>query len=411
MRRAGAPLIALPSVAAEKGPSRGVAITRLALTDFRGFARAVIDCDARPVVLTGPNGAGKTNILEALSLLAPGSGLRGARLGDLRRRDAPEGARWAVAAQIHGPAGPVSVGTGEGETAAGEPRRVLRIDGKPARGQSALAALLGVVWLTPAQDRLFLDGASARRRFFDRLVYGFDPGHARRVAAYERALRERARLLRDGAGDDAWLGALEGAMAEHGVAVAAARRDTLRMLDRALAESDGAAPGGGAFPAAALALEGAVEGWLDEMPAVEAEARLAAALRESRRIDAEAGGARTGPHRSDVLVAHRAKGMPAAQCSTGEQKALVIAIVLAAARCRVERLGAAPVLLLDEVAAHLDRRHREALFDAIEATGAQAWMTGTDRATFAALGSRARHVGVRAGRVLAEAEGDDDHAR
>ncbi len=410
MRRAGAPLTALSSVATEPGPSRGVAITRLALTDFRGFARAVIDCDARPVVLTGPNGAGKTNIIEALSLLAPGSGLRSARLGDLRRRDAPEDARWAVAARLDGPAGPVSVGTGEGETAAGDARRIVRIDGKPARGQAGLAELLGVVWLTPAQDRLFLDGASARRRFFDRLVYGFDPGHARRIAAYERALRERSRLLRDGSGDDAWLGALEGAMAEHGVAVAAARRDTLRMLARTLVEGDGTV-GGDAFPAADLALDGAVEGWLDEMPAVEAEARLVRALRDSRRIDAEAGGARVGPHRSDLLVDHRAKAMPAGQCSTGEQKALVIAIVLAAARCRVERLGAAPVLLLDEVAAHLDRPHREALFDAIEATGAQAWLTGTDRATFAALGGRARHIGVRAGRVLAEAGGDDGHAR
>ena len=204
MRREGAPLTALPSIDSEQVPSRGVAVTRLALTDFRGFARVVIDCDPRSVVLTGPNGAGKTNILEALSLLAPGSGLRAARLGDLRRRGAPEDARWAVAARLEGPAGPVAIGTGEGETAAGDARRIVRIDGKPARGQAGLAEVLGVFWLTPAQDRLFVDGASARRRFFDRLVYGFDPGHARRIAAYERAPRDRPPPLRAGPGRAGW---------------------------------------------------------------------------------------------------------------------------------------------------------------------------------------------------------------
>ncbi len=390
----------MPSVAADPGPVRRVAITRLALTDFRGFARATLVCDARSVALSGPNGAGKTNVLEALSLLSPGNGLRRARLGDLRRRDAPEGARWAVAARIMTPAGPVEIGTGEGETPAGDARRLVRIDGRPARGQAELAERLGVLWLTPAQDRLFADGAQGRRRFLDRLVYGFDPGHARRVAAYERALRERARILRDRVGDAAWLAALEGAMAEHGVAVAAARRATVRALEDAMAAARGP------FPAATLALEGAVEGWLDRMPAVEAEARFAAALADARAVDAEAGGARFGPHRSDLVVGHREKAVPAAQCSTGEQKALVIAIVLAAARTRAAHLGAPPVLLLDEVAAHLDRRHRAALFEAVEATGAQAWMTGADREIFAELGDRVRHIGVRAGRILAEAGGD-----
>ena len=384
------PLTTVQPVASDEAAARSVAVSRLTLTDFRCFARVELATDARPVVLTGPNGAGKTNLLEALSLLTPGAGLRGARLGDLRRRGAASGARWAVAARVEGLRGAVAVGTG---AARAEGRRVVRIDGRPVRGQAALAEAVSALWLTPAMDRLFVDGAAVRRHFFDRLVLGFDPGHAERLAAYERALRARARLLRDGGGDGAWLAALESAMAGNGVAVAAARRAALRRLEPALVA------GVGPFPGAEVALEGAVEADLAAMPAVDAEARLAESLAASRAHDAHAGGAAHGPHRSDLRVRHRANGMPAAQCSTGEQKALLIAIVLAAARAQAAERGATPLLLLDEVAAHLDEDHRGALFEAVARIGAQAWLTGTDRGVFAALGGRAQYFALRGGRV------------
>ncbi|MFQ5783692.1 MAG: DNA replication/repair protein RecF [Alphaproteobacteria bacterium] len=375
------------------------------LTDFRSFSGIVVEPDARPVVLSGPNGAGKTNILEALSLLSPGPGLRRARLGELLRRDAAPDAGWAVAVTVETPQGVFDIGTGQAPGAS-DSRRVVRIDGRPARGQAALAEAFGVLWLTPAHDRLFVDGAGARRRFLDRLVYGFDPGHARRIAAYERALRERARLLREGPADAVWLDSLEGTMAACGVAVAAGRRATVRDLATVLAR------GVGPFPGAEVTLDGAVEDWLDAGPAVEAEARFAAALSDARRHDAEAGGARIGPHRSDLAVRHRTKAMPAAQCSTGEQKALLIAMVLAAARLQARRRGAPPLLLLDEVAAHLDEDHRRALFDAIAMIGAQAWLSGTDRALFAAFGDRARFYEVRDSTVMArDHRGDFDAVR
>ena len=374
-------------LAVEPGPARTIAVSRLSLTEFRCFARAALAPDARPVVLTGPNGAGKTNVLEALSLLTPGAGLRGARLGELARRRAGPAARWAVAASVETTHGMVEIGTGQAKTSA-ERRRVVNIDGRPARGQAALADAVCALWLTPPMDQLFLDGTAPRRRFLDRLVFGFDAGHAVRLAAYRRALRERARLLRAATADSAWLKALEGAMAANGVAVAAARRATVSRLGRVL--GDGVGP----FPGAEVALDGSIESWLDEMPAVDAETRFADALAASRRRDAEAGGATHGPHRTDFAVRHGPLSAPAAQCSTGEQKALLIAIVLAAARLRAIERGAAPLLLLDEVAAHLDPEHREALFDAICASGAQAWMTGTDRAIFGALGDRAQFFAV-----------------
>ncbi len=346
------------------------------------------------MVLTGPNGAGKTSVLEALSLLAPGAGLCGARLADLNRRGAGPAARWAVAARVDTMRGPVDVGTGLGESD-GAPRRVVRIDGRPARGTAALAEVVPALWLTPSMDRLFLDPASGRRRFLDRLVFGFDPQHADRLAAYERALRERSRLLRAGSGEKAWLDALEGTMTASGVAVAAARRSAIRRLDGALVDGDGP------FPAAGVRLEGDVESWLDTLPAVDCEARLGEALAASRRHDAALGRAAHGPHRTDLAVRERSGGVAAAHCSTGEQKALLIAIVLAAARLQAAQRGAAPLVLLDEVAAHLDKRRRAALFDAVCDLGAQAWMTGTDRALFAPLGDRAQRFAVGDGAVTA----------
>jgi DNA replication and repair protein RecF len=346
-------------------------------------------------VLTGPNGAGKTNLLEAVSLLSPGRGLRRARLAEIDRR-APAGdtlGAWAVAAEVDGFAGRLLIGTGrEGE---GE-RRTIKIDGKKQRGASSLAGHVAMVWLTPQMDRLFAEGAGARRRFLDRLVWGFDPDHAGRVAAYDHALRERARLLRDGPADPAWLAALEDTMARHGVAIAAARADTVGRLASTLAESTGP------FPRARLALAGAVEAWLAAGPALSAEDRLREGLAAARRQDADTGGAAVGPHRSDLAVRHADTGMEAALSSTGEQKALLIAILLASARLQAEMRGAAPVMLLDEVAAHLDAVRRRALFAELVALGAQAWLTGTDATLFAELGDTTQFFSVRDAQIRRE---------
>ncbi|MBV9825639.1 MAG: DNA replication/repair protein RecF [Alphaproteobacteria bacterium] len=384
---AAAPIGRDPGAAAGRG-STIVGVTRLVLTDFRNYAAMRLDLGSQPVVLTGPNGAGKTNLLEAMSFLSPGRGLRNARLSDIDRREEGGAAvsGWAVAATVATRRGPVRIGTGR-DGAAGE-RRAVRIDGEPARGQAALGERIGVLWLTPQMDRLFIEGPAARRRLLDRLVLGLDPAHATRVARYEQAMRERARLLRDGSVDRAWFGALEEIMAGEGVAVAAARRDAVERLDAVCAAAEGA------FPRARLAVCGVVESWLDEMPALAAEERLHAALAEHRVRDTQSGGAGIGPHRSDLLVTHAEKGIPAESASTGEQKALLIAILLAQAQLQRSLRGEPPVLLLDEVAAHLDANRRTALFEIVAGLESQAWITGTDIGVFAPLCGTARFLSV-----------------
>jgi len=366
-------------------PRRSPAITRLQLQNFRSYARADLQVDGRIVVLTGPNGAGKTNLLEAISFLAPGRGLRRAALGEVQRVNGaapgadPGGASWAVAATIETGAGPVTVGTGLERQDQSE-RRALRIDGAPQRGQAALSELLTVAWLTPPMDRLFIEGAAGRRRFFDRLVQGHDPQHAGRLGGYEHAMRERARLLRDGRAEAAWLDALEDTMARQAVAIAAARRALRDQLAAAVER------GIGPFPAADLALEGELETALDDAPALAVEEGFRATLAAQRALDGETGTTMRGVHRSDLAVRHRAKDAPAARCSTGEQKALLIALQLANARLLHATTGAAPVLLLDEIAAHLDETRRAALFDELRALSGQAWLTGTDPILFRPLG-------------------------
>jgi DNA replication and repair protein RecF len=358
-----------------------------------------------PVVLTGPNGAGKTSVLEALSFLAPGRGLRRARLDDLarwrtgarRRGDESSAPFWSVAARMRVPDGIVELATGRDAAATGE-RRVVKIDGQMARSQTALAGVLGVMWLTPDMDRLFIEAAATRRRFLDRLVFGFDPAHAERVGAYERAMRERSRLLRQGSADALWLAALEDAMARHGVATAAGRRDVAEALTAAGSE------GVGPFPGAILEIDGTVERWLDDEPALAVEHRLRRQLEASRRIDAETGGAAEGPHKSDLLVRHGVTGRMAGTCSTGEQKALLIAIVLAGARAQAAAERALPLVLLDEVAAHLDSRHRAALFDLVTAMDVQAWYTGTEQSVFQPLSGRAQFLTVENAIVTPAAE-------
>jgi DNA replication and repair protein RecF len=368
-------------------------ISSVALTDFRGYVRAELVADGRTVFLHGPNGAGKTNLLEALSFLTPGRGLRAAAVSEVGRREPgePQGRAWAVSVLVQGPGGGVRIGTGIESAAA--PRRIVRIDGEPA-APGRLGEHVRPIWLTPQQDRLFLDGAGDRRRFFDRLTFASEPGHAEAASAYEKAMRERLRLLTDGPADPAWLAALEAQMAAWGARMAAARARTLGAL-RLEIEARGERP----FPQADLELSGewetlAVQG-LDEAAI---EARLAPALHRSRERDGPAGRSLTGPHRGDLMVRHRQKDRPAGECSTGEQKALILNLVLAqAARLSRAESQPNPILLLDEVAAHLDPFRRGALFDEITALGLQAFLTGTDEALFLDLKGRALGVKVDAG--------------
>jgi DNA replication and repair protein RecF len=375
-----------------------LAVRQLRLTDFRNYRQLRLDCGVEPVVLVGPNGAGKTNLLEALSFLAPGRGLRRARLDEVTRR--PDATAWAVAATLDTPEGRLAVGTGleparsDGSLA----RRVVRIDGRPVASQTALGQYIAAVWLTPQLDRLFLDGPGERRRFLDRLVTALHPEHAGDVAAYENALRQRGRLLADrsqgGNRDPHWLTALEDTMARHGVALAANRADTVQRLDAA------ARLGVGPFPRASLAMAGGVDGWIATMAALDAEDRLRAELAASRLRDGESGTTSTGPHRSDLAVRHLDLDMPAAEGSTGQQKALLVSIALAHARLVTLSRGRPPLLLLDEIAAHLDAERRAALFEEVVALGVQSWMTGTDAELFKPLADRAQILRVADGAVV-----------
>jgi DNA replication and repair protein RecF len=371
-------------------------LRRLSLTDFRSYERAELGLDGRPVYLFGANGAGKTNLLEAISLLSPGRGLRGAAIAEIGRRlpGEAQGRAWAVSAGVEGDEGIQTVGTGV--EAPGAARRLVRIEGEtvpPGR----LSDVLRLVWLTPREDRLFLEAAADRRRFFDRLVFAADPAHAARVGAYERTLRERMRLLTgDEVPDPVWLTALEAQIGEAGAAMALGRARAAQALQ---AEIDGRAER--PFPQADITLTGAFEQMAASgLAEAEIAARLAAALAASRDRDAGAGRALTGPHRGDLAVVHRQKDRPAAECSTGEQKALILNLVLAqAARLSRANLSPNPVVLLDEVAAHLDQLRRAALFDEIEALGLQAFLTGTDEALFDDLKGRAQGVRVDAGKL------------
>jgi len=334
---------------------------RLAL--FRSHRALRLGFDGRPVAIWGPNGAGKTNILEAVSLLSPGRGLRGAGAEEIGRQ--PDAAGWKVAAVLSGH---------EVETWGDGTGRLVRIDGKPA-AQSALARVARVVWLVPAMDRLWIEAPEGRRRFLDRIALSFLPDHAEAALTYERAMRERNRMLRDGVTDPGWFGAVEARMAEAGARVTQARVAAVARLQAAQVE--------GAFPVATLSLD-AGEGAND----------LGAALATGRRRDMVAGRTLAGPHRADLRAVWAAKGMDAALCSTGEQKALLIALVLANARALAAETGAPPLLLLDEVAAHLDPGRRVALYDAICDMGCQAFMTGTEPGLFDSLGARAQSIAV-----------------
>lgn len=348
----------------------GLSVRELRLSHFRSHRSARLELDGRPVALFGPNGAGKTNVLEALSLLSPGRGLRRSAADQIARR--PEGLGWKVFALVESLGRPRELETWAEPGGA----RQVRIDGKAAP-QVALGRTLRVVWLTPAMDRLWTEGADGRRRFLDRIAMSFEPGHAEAVLDYEKAMRERNRLLRDQVADGRWYDALEAQMAAAGAAIRANREAAVARL---MAAQEGTET---AFPAAELGLVEPEDG------------ELGAALAASRGADLKAGRTLVGPHRADLAAVYAAKGVAAELCSTGEQKALLLSLVLANARALAADIGAPPVLLLDEVAAHLDADRRAALFDEVCALGAQAWMTGTGAELFAALGDRAEYFELR----------------
>ena len=353
-----------------------LALNELTLLHFRSHKRGRLELDGRPVAIYGANGAGKTNILEAISLLSPGRGLRRASADEMARQ--PEALGWKITCVLRRLHQVYEVET----TALPEASRQVRIDGKSAT-QTALGRIARILWLVPAMDRLWIEGADGRRRFLDRMTLSFEPNHGEATLTYEKAMRERNRLLKDQVRDPAWYGAVEGQMAKAGAAIVQNRADA---LIRVAAAQEGAKT---AFPVAALTISGPEDG-----PTPTTQSDLADAFADNRQRDLYAGRTLIGPHRADLGAIYVAKDIAAKQCSTGEQKALLISLILANARAIADDFGAPPLLLLDEVAAHLDADRRAALYDEICALGAQAWMTGTGSELFADLGGRAQNIEV-----------------
>lgn len=363
-------------------------ISRLRLSHFRNYASAALDLDGRHLVLVGPNGAGKTNLLEAVSLLAPGRGLRGAAFEDVAAQGSD--GQWAVASTIETPEGPVDIGTGSGNDGG----RRVRINGANARTIEEMSAYLRVLWLTPSMDGLFTGPGSDRRRFLDRLVTTLIPGHSAAVSDYEKAMRQRNRLVEENA-DPIWIDAVEAQMAAAAAAVHFSRADSLDDLQAVILSGVDEAN----FPAARVALTPLFEDRHVPQSSAALEAELRDLWQRERHRDRAAGRTLTGPHRIDLEVRHAQKDMPAALGSTGEQKALLIGLILAQARLVKRSTGIAPFLLLDEVAAHLDPNRRAALFEALDALGTQCFMTGTDPMLFEALADGAQQVLVKDGRL------------
>jgi DNA replication and repair protein RecF len=379
--------------------SSAARISRLTLTNFRSYHAASLVIDSNLVVLVGPNGAGKTNLLEAISFFAPGRGLKRAVLEEVAfsEADGDSTGSWAVAAEVEGALGLATLGTGieapRGEDSLG---RQCRIDREPVASATAFADHVRLTWLIPAMDGLFVGPASERRRFLDRLVLAVDAQHGSRVNALERALRSRNRLLENAEPDRHWLDAAEHETAELAVAVAAARAETVQRLAGALAARRDP---NAAFPSAEIGLDGWMEALVLNHPATEVEDRYRALLRDNRARDAAAGRTLDGPHLTDLTVIYEPKGIPARDASTGEQKALLIGLVLAHTQLIAEMTGFAPVLLLDEVVAHLDPKRRYALFDALDRLRAQSWMTGADPAAFSDVEPRSEVFAVEPGKV------------
>ncbi|HUO54782.1 MAG TPA: DNA replication/repair protein RecF [Rhodoblastus sp.] len=381
---------------ASESALRAPKIRRVALADFRSYPALDLRLSARIAALAGDNGAGKTNLLEAISLFTPGRGLRRAEMTDLARERG--GGGFAVSLELEGEAGgPLQLGTGAEPGEAGLQKK-FRVDREPVASSRAFADHVRIVWLTPAMDGLFSGAAGERRRFLDRLVLAVDSEHGARVSALERALRNRNRLLEERRGEKIWLDAAEREIAELAIAVAAARRETVERLAGLIAAGrDADSP----FPWAEIALEGEIDALVAERPALEAEDLYRALLRDNRARDAAAGRALTGPQASDLIVRHGPKQCEARRASTGEQKALLVGLVLAHARLVAAMSGIAPLVLLDEIAAHFDPSRRRALFDALAALGGQIWLTGADASLFDDLRGRADIFAVASGRISA----------
>jgi DNA replication and repair protein RecF len=372
---------------------------KLNLTHFRSYDALRLDLGgAKTVVLTGPNGAGKTNILEAISLLVPGKGLRAGDLLDMKSRKAAPEDLWAVSAEVETASGEqLRIGTGLDRDFK---RRLVRIQGRDAKTQNELSAIVSCVWLTPQMDRLFLEGASGRRKFFDRLAFAPDPEHATRLNRYDKNLRERLKVLQGEMGaDPRWLDNLETQLAADAVSIAAVRRQLLDSLSRYTAKLYA---GKTLFPIPGISITGWTENEMISRPAVQVEEELKLRFRDARRVDMMAGKSREGVHRSDFEVVHAGRNMPAAQCSTGEQKGLLVSIVLAHALMMQGEQGHIPILLLDEVAAHLDDARRDELFRYLATLNGQVFLTGTEASVFDALKSEALFCAVENGRVTTE---------
>ncbi|MBC8716324.1 DNA replication/repair protein RecF [Ochrobactrum sp. Marseille-Q0166] len=368
-----------------------VSVRRLKLSDFRNYSELTLPLGPGHVVLTGENGSGKTNLIEALSFLSPGRGLRRASYDDVARTNGNDGfaIHAALDCMIYGD---IEIGTGT--AGGGEGGRKVRINGIAASGDELLD-YVRILWVVPSMDGLFTGGASDRRRFLDRMVLAIDTGHGKRVLDYEKAMRSRNRLLSDGNSDNQWLDAIESQMAELGIAIAAARSEAMRLIAAMIERL----PAEGPFPKADCFLEGALEQRIGLEAALDLEEDFRRIMRDGRARDRAAGRTLEGPHRTDLIVQHRPKSMPAALCSTGEQKALLIGLILAHARLTGELSGMAPILLLDEIAAHLDTGRRAALFGILDDLGGQAFMTGTDRSLFEALEGDAQFFNVASGEL------------
>jgi len=379
-----------------------LSVNCLTLTNFRSYEQQRIKVDGRPVLLTGPNGAGKTNLLEALSFLIPGRGLRRAKLRDVGRRSIegqPLASQWGISAELLVGDEKIKIGTGcEFEDGLdngtrGRDKRIIKVNGTILKRQAELGQHIGAQWLTPQMDRLFMESASGRRRFLDQIVFGLDPDHAGLVIAYEHSVRSRNKLLREGIRDPGWLSSIEGSIARHGVAISVRRLETIERLQRVCRHNNGS------FPGSLIRIVGQVEDWLSEEPALVAEDRFQGALRDNRDSDVCSGTTSIGPHRSDLKVCHGETGMEAVDCSTGEQKSLLVGIILAITNLQTEKRGFIPLLLLDEIAAHLDESRRTSLFQLILEMGVQAWITGTERELFDLFSGRVQHFSIEKGEL------------
>lgn len=364
-------------------------IKRLSLSSFRSYDDFCLETDHRFVLLTGDNGVGKTNILESLSLLSPGRGLRNAKISDFQNIHSPE-TPWAIATDMYHGNEHHKIGTAleRSPDLTRNDKRIVRIDGETQSSQTSLSDYLSVLWLTPQMEKIFLDGSYERRRFFDRFVFTFDPAHSGRLSRYENAMRERSKLLKNERPDPKWLDLLEQNMAESAMAITAARTVLCEKLSQAMEELDDIRT---VFPAASIRASGTLEEFVKTHSALECEDYFKQELKFSREHDVLYGGAKTGPHKSDIDVMHLGKKMPADQCSTGEQKSLLITLILSQSKLVQEERGSAPILLLDDIVSHLDDHRRNNLFDYLSHLNSQYWITGTDTDAFAPIIPIATH--------------------